>query len=172
MSLSQHDWKIVYRYVNELQSCKLTNKPRIHIFDNNSIQIWDRCKWNLYRSCILMSWVCWHRKDVGAKAFNQCRTNTLQWYNLVLNITSWQDFTVVCSIQQEFCRHTHMDNRLTYLYTNYFRFRGRNSLKTFEEKKKRLTHPSTLPCRPTFTDSPGNKYRSRWYTVLMYNAKE
>ena len=133
-------------------NCKVAVLPRIHIFDNISfkskplqMKLIPKLHSNILG--ILTS------KRRGAKAFNQCRTNTLQWYFWVWTVPAGKISQWVCSIQQEFYRHTHMDNILTYLCTNSVRFKGRNSLKTFE-KKKRLTHPTTFRV--------GHFYRFTW----------
>ena len=44
------------------------------------------------------------------KTFKQHRNKHFSMVHIVLMSTSWQYLTVVCSIQHEFCKITHMDN--------------------------------------------------------------
>lgn len=51
------------------------------------------------------------------KAFKQCKNKLFSMVLFVLNSTSWQDFTTVCSKQRVFCFYTQMDKRQTCLIT-------------------------------------------------------
>ena len=90
-------------------SCKVAVLQSIHVLGNNSfksrpLQTKLISKLNSIILNILTS------KKEG-KTFKQCRNKHFSMVHVVLIGTSWQYLTVVCSIQHEFCRFTHMDNR-------------------------------------------------------------
>ena len=95
--------------------------------------------------------------------FKQCRNKHFLMGHAVFSGTSWQCFTMFCDIQQELINLAGTDKCLTSLNMSSIRFDGRRSLQT---TKKSFDTPLHAMSVLTF-DSPGSKFRSRCYTVIL-----
>ena len=90
-------------------NCKVAVLSRIHIFDNNSFKsqpLQTKLIQKLHSNVLSI-----FKSKRWDKSLKSMQNEHFTMVYLVLNSTSRSYFTVMCSIQREFCRGTHMDNR-------------------------------------------------------------